>query len=383
MKYNFRNRTWLVITIFMIASLILTACGSQPATTAAPVVTTAPIAPTTEPIKVCMFTSSSIDDMGWSYAHERGRKYMMENVDGITSTITDQISDVGGADVEKVIEDMITVQNCKIIIGTSFGYSDAISAEATKHPDIYFLNESQYVPGPNIQSHWTRYYEGLYLTGALAASMTKSNIIGMVATYPIPELVRRINGYALGAQSVNPDVVVKVVWTGSWYDPAKETEATNSLISAGADVIQHLASDTAALQAAEEKSVYSIGYQNDQLEFAPKYGLTSMMINWGPIYATSVQKIIDGTWTPGDFWYDLTEGVVGVGPYGPAVPDAVKAQITDIQNKIISGEIEIWKGPIFDQNGTVQIPAGEVYTDAQINNMNYFVKGIEGSIPTP
>ena len=383
MKHNILKGSWSVITMLMIASLLLAGCASQSATTVAPVETAEPPAPTTEPLKACMFTSSSINDMGWSYANERGRLYMMDKVKGITSTLTDQISDTGGADVVKVIEDMITAQNCKVIIGTSFGYSEAIGTEATKHPDIYFLNESQYVAGDNIQSHWTRYYEGLYLTGALAAEMTKSNIIGMVATFPIPELVRRINGYALGAQSVNPDVVVKVVWTGSWYDPAKETEAANSLIAAGADVIQHLASDTAALQAAESAGVYSIGYRNDQLEFAPKYGLTSMMINWGPIYATSVQKIIDGTWKPGEIWFGLPDGVVGPGPYGPAVPDSVKASIADIQAKLISGEIQIWKGPIMDQGGTVQIPAGEVWTDAQILNMDYFVKGIDGTIPTP
>jgi basic membrane protein A and related proteins len=360
------------MALLVIVSLFFTGCGSKPA----------PATQAAEPLKVCMITSSSINDMGWSYANERGRLYMNDHVKNITSTLTDQISDTGGADVVKVIEDLITIQNCKVIIGTSFGYSEAIGTEATKHPEIKFLNESQYVAGPNIQSHWTRYYEGLYLTGALAASMTKTNIIGMVATFPIPELVRRINGYALGAQSVNPNVIVKVVWTGSWYDPAKETEAANSLIAAGADVIQHLASDTAALQAAETAGVYSIGYQNDQLQFAPKYGLTSMMINWGPIYATSMQKILDGTWTSGEIWFGLAEGVVGVGPYGPAVPDNVKATIADIQAKIISGKIKIWAGPIYDQNGTVQIPAGETWTDAQILNMNYFVKGIEGSIPT-
>ncbi len=383
MNRNIMKTIWSAIALVLITSVILAGCGSPATTTSAPVATTVPPTPTTVALKVCMFSSSSVNDMGWTYANERGRLYMNEQVKGITSTMTDQISDVGGADVVKVVEDMITAQGCKIIIGTSFGYSDAIGTEAAKHPDIYFLNESQYVPGPNIQSHWTRYYEGLYLTGAMAGLMTKTNVIGMVATYPIPELVRRINGFALGAQKVNPNVVVKVVWTGSWYDPAKETEAANSLISAGADVIQHLASDTAALQAAEAKGVFSIGYQNDQLSFAPKYGLTSMMINWGPIYATSVQKIIDGTWKPGEIWFGLKEGVVGTGPYGPAVPDSAKASVADIQAKIISGEIQIWKGPVVDQAGTVQIPAGEVWTDAQILNMNYFVKGIEGSIPTP
>jgi len=387
-------KIWTIVSFLLIASmLVVSACGPQPA--AEEQVAEEAVAPETEAEEVeaepaeeaaavqkaCFIHSSTASDMGWTYANERGRAYVDENVEGVETTLIENISDFGGSDVEKVIEDFIQ-QGCTIIVGTSFGYSEAIGVKAEEHPDVVFLNESQYIPGDNIQSHWLRLYEGFFLTGVLAGSMTESDVVGIVATFPIPELLRRLNGFARGVQEVNPDATIKVVWINSWYDPAKETEAAESLIAAGADVIQHLSSSPASLQAAQAAGVYSIGYQNDQGEYGPDAYLASMLIEWGPLFADSIQKVIDGTWEGGTIWYGLESGALDAGPFSDLVPQDVQDLIADYKAQVISGDYKVWEGPMYSQDGTLQIPEGEVRSDADIDQIDWLLQGIDGTIPS-
>ncbi len=377
-------RIWTIISLLLIASmLVLSACGPQPAAEEQVVEEAAEetIEESVAMQKACFIHSSTVSDMGWTYANERGRLYLNENVEGVETTLIENISDFGGSDVEKVIEDFIQA-GCTIIVGTSFGYTEAIAAKAEEHPDVFFLNESQYIPGDNIQSHWLRLYEGFFLTGVLAGSMTESDVIGIVATFPIPELLRRLNGFARGVQEVNPDATIKVVWINSWYDPAKETEAAESLIAAGADVVQHLSSSPASLQAAQAAGIFGIGYQNDQSEYGPDAYLGSMLIEWGPLFADSIEKIMDGTWEAGEIWYGLASGALDAGPFSDLVPQDVQDLIADYKAQIISGEYQIWEGPMYSQDGTLQIPAGEVRDDADIDQIDWLLQGIDGTIPS-
>jgi basic membrane protein A len=394
MKTNMKYLIVFLVTIGM----VLTSCGPQAtATPTQPVVekTTAPVVPTQVveiptatieptptpvPLKVCFFYSSSVNDQGWSTAQDRGRLYLEANVPNVTTTFVDSISDTGGADVEKVLNDFIN-QGCKVIVGTSFGYTEAIYNVAVKNPNIIFLNESDYKTAPNIQSHYLRIYDGFYLAGALAGKMTKSKIVGIVATFPMPTILDRVNGFALGVQSVVPDAVVKVVWTQTWLDPGKEKTAADALHAAGADVIQHMSSGPSVIQAGEAGGYYTIGYENDQSAFGPNSYLSSMMLEWGPLYANSIKAIQNGTWKGSTFYVSIQDGVMDIGAFGKSVPQDVQQYVLNLRDQLKSGELAIWKGPIKDQSGEVRIADGYIPTSAELQKTDYLVQGVEGSIP--
>jgi basic membrane lipoprotein Med (substrate-binding protein (PBP1-ABC) superfamily) len=377
-----QKKFMMYLSVLAVFGLLLTACGPSVEEPAAQ--EPAAEEPAEEAVvahKACFIYSSTISDMGWTFGNERGRLHVNEQVEGIETAYIEEISDFGGSDVEKVIEDFIQ-QDCTIIVGTSFGYTEAIATKAGEHPDVTFINESHYIPGDNIQSHWLRLYEGFFLTGVLAGSMTESDVIGIVATFPIPELLRRLNGFARGVQEVNPDATIKVVWINSWYDPPKETGAAESLIAAGADVVQHLSSSPASLQAAQAAGVYGIGYQNDQGEYGPDAYLASMLIEWGPLFADSIENIVDGTWESGTIWFGLESGALDAGPFSEHVPQDIQDLVADYKDQVISGDFVIWEGPMYSQDGTLQIPEGESRTDEEIDQIDWLIQGIEGKIPS-
>jgi basic membrane protein A len=291
----------------------------------------------------------------------------------------DEVYDTGGVDAAKVYQDLVT-QGCEVIFGTSFGYNDAIAEVAEKNPEVMFLNYDQFKLADNIASYRLKADEGLYLTGILAGMATEDDLIGVVGTFPIPQLIREINGFALGVQSVNPDATIQVVWLNSWYDPARAKEAAEGLINAGADVIQQFTTSAAAVQAAEEKGVLALGYQVDQSEFAPEYLMTSMLYHWGPVYVELTEMIQNGNWESGEYWYGLAEEAVGIGPYGPKVTDEMKANVEEAQERIISGELEIFEGPIRDQSGELRVPEGEALTLDELLAIDWLVEGIEGTV---
>jgi basic membrane protein A len=386
-----KKQLWTLLVIFVAVTFLVGACAPSEVTAPEDVGETEAEAPAddaeeaeeaeapAEDLSICFVNNTTINDQGWSFAHNNGRLYLEENLEGITTSYVDEVYDTGGVDAAKVYQDLAT-QGCQAIFGTSFGYNDAIIEVAEKNPDVIFHNYDQYKMADNVGSYRLLADEGLYLTGILAGMATEVDVVGVVGTFPIPQLVREVNGFALGVRAANPDATVKVVWLNSWYDPPRAKEAAEGLISAGADVIQQFTTSAAAVQAAEEAGVYALGYQVDQMEFAPNYLLTSMLYHWGPVYMDLTEKILSGSWESEEFWYGLADGAVGVGPYGPEVTDEMKAAVDEASAAIVSGDLHVFAGPIYDQEGTLKVPEGESLTYADLLVMDWMVQGIEGSL---
>jgi basic membrane protein A len=319
---------------------------------------------------------SPIGNAGWSYAHDVARKEL-ESIEGVKTSYVEAVNE--GPDSERVFLNMAR-KNYDLIFGTSFGYMDPMLKVAGQFPDIIFEHCSGFKLAPNMGNYFGRIYQARYLTGMVAGAMTKSNILGYVAAFPIPEVIRGINAYTLGAQSVNPNVQVRVVWTKTWYDPATEKEAAKSLLDVGADVIAQHQDSPAPQEAAQEKGVYCIGYNSDMSAFAPKAHLTAAVWNWTPLYKEIVESVKAGTWKSQAIWYGMDKGVVNIAPFGPMVPEDVRQRVMEKKKEIMGGTDNIFVGPIKDQKGLEQVPAGKKATDEELLSMKYFVQGVVGTL---
>ncbi|WP_201008948.1 BMP family ABC transporter substrate-binding protein [Paenibacillus glycanilyticus] len=315
-------------------------------------------------------------DGGWTFEHDNGRKYMEEKL-GIKADTVENVPE--SADAERVITEL--AQNHDIIFTTSFGYMDPTLNVAKKFPNVKFMHTAGYKTADNMSTYFGKNYEASYLTGIAAGKMTKSNVIGYVGAFPIPEVIYNINAFALGIQSVNPDAKVDVVWSNTWYDPTAERQAAISLLDKGADVLLAYQDSPATLQAAAERGALAGGNDSDMTRYAPDAYLTNPTWNWGPYYTKVVQSVIDGTWKSEQFSGDMVDGMVGLAPLGPSIPDDVKKLVEDAKAKIISGELDVFSGPITDASGTAKQEAGQTMSLEQILEMNWFVKGVEGTIP--
>jgi len=330
----------------------------------------------TEKLKVGFVYVGSAGDAGWSYAHDQGRKYLEKEIPYVVSEV---IENVPESTSEQAITTLAEKGN-QVIFTTSFGFMDPTINVAQKYPDITFLHCSGYKTSDNVGTYFGRMYQARYLTGIVAGMMTKSNLIGYVAAYPIPEVIRGINAFTLGARSVNPDAKVRVVWTHTWFDPQKEKDAAKALLENGADIIAQHQDSPGPQKAAEEAGKYSIGYNSDMSKLAPKAVLTSAVWNWGPYYVETVKAIKEGTWQSFQYWGSMADGIVGLAPYGPMVPEKVKQQVEKSKEKIMSGEWDVFYGPIKDQDGNVAVQEGEKLTDKEMLEMQWFVEGVEGKI---
>ena len=251
---------------------------------------------------------------------------------------------------------------------------------AGQFPKTVFMHCSGFKTAPNMGNYFGRMYQARYLSGMVAGAMTRSNTLGYVAAFPIPEVIRGINAFALGAQAVNPKAQVRVVWTKTWYDPATEKEAAKSLLDVGADVITQHQDSPGPQEAAQEKGVYSIGYNSDMSAFAPKAHLTAPIWNWAPFYKQVVEQVRQGTWKPASTWYGMKEGIVGLAPFGPMVPQKVRDLVEAKKKEIMAGKDDIFAGPIKDQKGQIQVAAGKTATDTELLGMKYFVQGVVGTL---
>ncbi|PID41188.1 MAG: BMP family ABC transporter substrate-binding protein [Proteobacteria bacterium] len=325
-------------------------------------------------MKVGFVYVTPIGDGGWSYAHDQGRQ-AVEKMDGVTTSFVEAVAE--GPDSERVILNMAR-KGYDVVFAASFGYMDSMLKVAKQFPETVFMHCSGYKKAENMGNYFGRMYQARYLSGIVAGSMSKSNVIGFVAAFPIPEVIRGINAFTLGAQSVNPDVTVRVVWTKSWYDPATEKEAAKSLLDVGADVIAQHQDSPGPQEAAEEKGVYSVGYNSDMSKFAPKAHLTAPVFNWAPIYQKTVEQVKNGTWKSEAVWDGLKEGVVDLAPMGAMVPKDVQDLVMAKKQAIIDGE-KIFVGPIKDQQGVVKIAAGVAAPDKELLGMTWFVQGVIGT----
>ncbi|MDO7785961.1 BMP family ABC transporter substrate-binding protein [Desulforamulus aquiferis] len=331
-----------------------------------------------EKLKIAFIYVGPIGDGGWTYAQDLGRIFLEKEVPGIETTYIESVPE--GADSERVLTELAEKGN-KIIFATSFGYMDAVIKVAQKYPDVKFLHCSGYKTAENAGTYFGRMYQARYLTGLMAGKETESNIIGYVAAFPIPEVIRGINAFTVGVREVNPEAKVKVVWTNTWYDPAAEKEAAKSLLEAGADVITQHQDTPGPMQAAEEKGKFGIGYNSDMASMAPKAVLTSAVWNWGPYYVDTVKAIQAGTWKSDQYWGPMSDGIVGLAPYGPMVSDEVKQLVEAKKQEILEGKWDVFTGPIKDQSGQEKVPAGQVMSDADMLSFDWFVEGVDGTIP--
>lgn len=327
-------------------------------------------------IKVGFIYVSPVGDAGWSYAHDQGR-LAIEELLGVSTSFVEAVAE--GPDSERVMLNMAR-KGFDIILATSFGYMDPMLKVAKQFPKTVFMHCSGYKTADNMGNYFGRMYQARYLSGMVAGSMSQSNILGYVAAFPIPEVIRGINAFALGALAVNPKAQVRVVWTKTWYDPATEKEAAKSLLDVGADVIAQHQDSPGPQEAAQEKGVYSVGYNSDMSAFAPKAHLTAPIWNWAPFYKQIVQAVRNGTWKSQSTWYGMKEGIIDLAPFGEMVPQSVRDRVMQKKQAIINGTAHVFAGPIKDQKGAIQVADGQIATDEQMLNMKYFVQGVIGTL---
>jgi simple sugar transport system substrate-binding protein len=332
-----------------------------------------------DPLKIGFVYVSPIGDAGWTYQHELGRQALQEKLGAAVET--KYIEDVPeGGESERVIR-QFAADGYGLVFTTSFGYMNPTLKVAKRYPKGVFEHATGYKRAKNVGTYVARFYEGRYLAGIVAGSMTKSNIAGYVAAFPIPEVVRGINAFTLGMRSVNPDAEVKVIWTSSWFDPGREREAADVLIAQGADVVTHHTDSTAVVQAAEESGVWAIGYHSDMSKYGPKAHLTAVRHHWGEFYTETAQQVIDGTWESRDVWGGIEDGMIDLAPLNEAVPDDVKQAVADAEAGIRAGTLHPFQGPVKNQGGEVVIEEGATMTDEQLAKMEYYVEGVQGKLP--
>ena len=360
------------------ASVALVGCGKKEEPPAAAPAAAAP-APKPEPLKIAFAYVGPVGDGGWTFAHDNARKALEKEFgDKIATSFVENVPE--SADAERVIRDMASQGN-KVIFGTTFGYMETMLKLAPEFKDVKFEHATGYKTADNMRTYDSRTYEGAYMNGVIAGSMTKSNVIGVVASVPIPEVIRNINSFTMGAQSVNPKIKTKVVWVNEWFNPPKETEAATSLINAGADVLMQNTDSPAVLKTAEEKGKRAFGWDSDMTAYGPKAHLASAVINWAPYYIKATKDALEGTWTTGGVWWGVKEGAIDVVSIAEDVPADTKAKVEAIKAGLKDGSFSIWKGPLVDNTGKTILKKDEVADDKFLSGVKFYVKGVDGKVP--
>ena len=332
-----------------------------------------------DPIKVGYVYVSPIGDAGWTFQHDLGRKQMEQALGSKVQTrFIESVPE--GADAERVIRELAQSGH-QVIFATSFGYMNYMERVSKQFPKVAFVHATGYKTGPNLGIYNARFYEARHLTGIVAGKMSKSNVLGYVAAFPIPEVLQGINAFTRGARSVNPNAEVRVIWVNSWYDPGKERDAANTLIAQGADVVTHHTDSTAVVQAAEEKGKFAVGYHSDMSKYGPKAHLTAATHHWGAFYTKTINEAIAGTWKPGNLWGGFKDGMVSLAPINPAVPADVRAMVAKLEGDLKAGTFHPFTGPVVDQDGKERAPAGKALSDDDLGKMDYYVQGVASRLP--
>ncbi len=377
-----------VAALTAIASAALIGCGkkeeAKPVAAAPAAAASAPAAPPPppkpEPMKIAFAYVGPVGDGGWTFAHDNARKAIEKEFgDKVKTSFVENVPE--SADAERVIRDMATQGN-KLIFGTSFGFMDPMLKVAPDFKDVKFEHATGYKQADNMRTYDSRTYEGAYMAGIIAGKMTKSNTLGIVASIPIPEVIRNINAFTMGAQMSNPKIKTKVVWVNGWFDPPKETEAATALINGGADVLFQNTDSPAVLKTAEGKGKRAFGWDSDMTAYGPKAHLASAVINWGPYYIKATKEALDGSWKGGaGVWWGVKEGAIDIVSIAEDVPAETKAKVEEVKKGLADGSYSIWKGPITDNTGKVMIAKDAVGDDKWLSGMGAYVKGVEGKVP--
>ena len=365
-----------MVALTAVAAAALVGCGKKEE---APKADAAPAK--AEPLKVAFAYVGPVGDGGWTFAHDNARKAVEKEFgDKIVTSFVENVPE--SADAERVIRDMAGQGN-KIIFGTTFGYMEPMLKVAADLKDVKFEHATGYKQAENMRTYDSRTYEGAYMAGVIAGKMTKSNTVGVVASIPIPEVIRNINSFTLGAQSVNPKVKTKVVWVNEWFNPPKETEAATALINGGADVLMQNTDSPAVLKTAEAKGKRAFGWDSDMTAYGPKAHLGSAVINWGPYYIKAVREALDGKWTGGTAsWWGVKEGAIDFVSVAADVPEDAKKKLEEVKAGLKDGSFSIWKGPIMGQDGKEILAKDAVADDKFLSGVNFYVKGVEGKVPS-
>ena len=381
---DLRKRSLLkTAALSALAATALVACGKKDEPAPAPAVVAPPAAEapaaSTGPLKIAFAYIGPVGDGGWSFAHDNARKALEKEFgDRIATTYVESVPE--SADAERVLRDFVGQGN-QMVFGTTFGYMETMVKIAADHPEVKFEHATGYKTAPNLRTYDSRTYEGAYLAGIVAGAMTKTNTLGVVGSVPIPEVVRNINSFTLGAQSVNPKITTKVVWVNEWFSPPKETEAATSLINGGADVLFQNTDSPAVLKTAQEKGKRAFGWDSDMTAYGPKAHLGSAIINWTPYYTKAVKDALEGTWTTGQAWWGVKEGAIDLVSVAEDVPAETRARLEEVKNGLRDGSFSIWKGPMLDNAGKEILAADMVADDKFLGGVNFYVKGVEDKVP--
>ena len=379
---NLHKRALLLKTAALtaVAAAALVGCGKKDEAATAPAVAPPAVAAAPAgPLKMAFLYVSPIGDGGWTYQHELGRRAIQDQFgDKIETSFVESVPE--SADAERVMRDMAGQGN-GLIFATSFGYQEFVQKVAADTPDVKFEHATGYKTAANVATYDTKTFEGAYLAGIVAGGMTKTKTVGVVASVPIPEVVRNINSFVLGAQSVDPSIVAKVVWVNEWFSPPKESEAATSLINGGVDVLYQNTNSPAVLKTAEERGVRAFGKDGDMSAFAPKAHLGSAVIDWTPYYTKVTQDTLDGKWQTGSFWWGVKEGAIDLVKIADDVPQDIKDRVAKARAGLKDGTFHVWTGPVSDNTGKELLTAGQVGDLPFLTGINFFVKGVEGKVP--
>jgi simple sugar transport system substrate-binding protein len=355
-----------------VAAAVLVGCGKKEEPKPA-------AAPKPEPLKAAWIYVGPVGDAGWSFAHDQGRKAVEAKFgDAIKTTFIEKVPE--GADAERVIRDLAQQGN-KIIFATSFGYMEAMLKVAADFPDVKFEHATGYKTAPNMRIYDASFYQDTYMAGVIAGKMTKTNVLGFVGSFPIAEVLRNINAFTLGAQSVNPKIRTKVVWVNTWYDPGKESEAAQSLINQKADVLLQNTDSTAVLQTAEKNGKYAFGWDSDMSSFGPKAHLGSAIVNWAPYYIKAIEEVKAGTWKTERTVWGVKEGLNDLIKIADVVPEDAKKRVDEIKAGLKDGSFNPFTGPVVDNAGKERLAKDQKADQAWLDKVDFYVKGVEGKVP--
>ncbi len=364
-----KQRRWTLIALFVLVGALLAGCGGD----------TVEVEPTEEPFRVAYVYVGPVGDLGWSYAHDQGRQAVEDDLPYVETNYSESVPE--GGDAERVIRDYAE-QGYDMIFATSFGYMDSVMTVAEEYPDVLFEHCTGYKTAENVSIYDGRGYEGWYLAGMTAGRMTESNILGYVAPYPIPEVVRNINAFALGAQAVNPEVEVHPVWIFAWFSPPDEREAAQALLDIGADVIARESDSTEPDKLAQENGVYAIGYNAVSDDVAPDAVLTAPIWDWGVYYKDTIEKGYNDEWETHAYWGHMSDGIMDLAPFGNMVPLDVQEEVNVAKHEIFNGDLHPFTGPITDNAGDLRVTEGETMSDEALLGFDWLVEGVTGEVPS-
>ncbi len=375
------KRSWLKAAA-LAAVTLLAACGKEepPPAAKAPAPEAKAPAPPPEPFKAAWMYVGPVGDAGWTFAHDQGRKAVEAEFGAkVKTTFVEKVPE--GADAERVIRDL-AVQGNKIIFATSFGFMEPMLKVAAEFPDVKFEHATGYKTAPNMRIYDSKFYEDTYLAGIIAGTMSKTGTLGFVGSFPIPEVLRNINAFTLGAQSVNPKIRTRVVWVNTWFDPPKESEAAQSLLNGGADVLLQNTDSTAVLQTAEKNGKLAFGWDSDMSAFAPNAHLGSAIVDWSNYYKKAVKDAMDGTWKTERTVWGVKEGQNDLVKIAASVPEGARKKIDEIKAAMKAGTFEVFTGPVVDNTGKERLAKDAKADQDWKDKVDFYVRGVEGKLPT-